>query len=90
MTLQITEYKTIGYMAPAAFAPPTAVTNLTNSGTLTIAGTVGEQCVVRILAKGSDPNIVWSTDADGETFKEGLPEFRVIAAGTVITCAAVS
>jgi len=95
MTLQISQYSAIGHDSAGTsvqvpFGPPVAVDNRANGQSLTIGGDANAPRLVRFLAKGSDHDVVWTTDSDGETFKEGVPEYRALVLGTVITVAAAS
>lgn len=96
MTLQLTQY----YPAPSAFdaqnrlttvasGPPAALDNLANGASVTIGGADGNTRLVRILAKVTDHDVVWPSGAS-ETFKVGIPEFRLVTPGSVMTCAAAS
>ncbi len=72
---------------PILYDVPRAVDNLSVGASVTIGGTSPQRRIVRLLAQGSDLDVVWPGGLN-ETLKDGTPTYRVLVAGTGVGCAA--
>jgi hypothetical protein len=95
MSLEVAQFATIpqdmwGKIESASlvpWGPPASVDTIENAASVTISGAAATPRLVRILAKGADQKIMWPSGV-AETIKAGVPELRIMTAGTVLTCQA--
>lgn len=98
MSLQVSQYAvpvggTLGanqaLSGSVPLGQPLAAGSVDPGQSVTVGGSGVSPRLVRLLALSADLNIAW-TGTGPETLKQGVPEFRYLAPGTLITCAAAS